>query len=537
MIGGGRKLANKLWNVSRLLLGDAGSPQPAFRPASVEERWILARLEDARAPVEAELAEFGFAAAVATLYRVTFDDFCDWYAEAIKPRLYEGDEAARATALAALERLLKLLHPVMPHVTEEIWSNLPERATRLIVAEWPEPDHALRRRRRRARARAGRRGDLPPEPGAGRPRRRGALIFEAVVRPERVKADGNAQVEIDRLSKEVERSGGMLGTSASSQTRLPRSWTRSARSSGATSGSSGAGGLAGPDGSGSRAAGNTQAREVEARHRARRRRGHARRRRGLGGAGIPIGGVGGGAGLILLLLIVLLNGGLPGGGSSGGARSTHSHRRLAAGAARRAADDRRPDRVRLLRDQRRPEHVGGHLQARTGVPGTTLRLFSRPGQSRAAASRSSARGRSTARPTSTCLLDMTFFRGLQDRFGAAGDFAQAYVIAHEFGHHVQHSLEIDGQGEDREPAISSSCRRTASPACGGTRPRSGLLEPGDVEEGLDAAASVGDDRIQQKTPGRVDPESWTHGSADQRQKWFKVGFDSGDPTACDTFKT
>ena len=74
----------------------------------------------------------------AILYHLTFDDFCDWYAEAIKPRLYEGDDAAVTTALAALERLLALLHPVMPHVTEEIWSQLPDRETRLIVSPWPE---------------------------------------------------------------------------------------------------------------------------------------------------------------------------------------------------------------------------------------------------------------------------------------------------------------------------------------------------------------------------------------------------------------
>ena len=75
---------------------------------------------------------------VDALYHLTFDDFCDWYAEAIKPRLYDGDADARATALAALERLLALLHPVMPHVTEEIWSQLPARESRLIVAPWPE---------------------------------------------------------------------------------------------------------------------------------------------------------------------------------------------------------------------------------------------------------------------------------------------------------------------------------------------------------------------------------------------------------------
>jgi valyl-tRNA synthetase len=210
MIDEGRKLANKLWNVSRLILANAGDARPDVVPASVEERWILARLDAARGHIERELHAFDFAEVVNTLYRVTFDDFCDWYAEAIKPRLYDGDEDARATALAALERLLKLLHPVMPHVTEEIWSNLPDRASRLIVAEWPGADPrfaddggALVRVQdaaaifRRSQVQV----DLDPE------ERR---IFEAVVRPERVKADGNAQVEIDRLGKEVERSRRML---------------------------------------------------------------------------------------------------------------------------------------------------------------------------------------------------------------------------------------------------------------------------------------------------------------------------------------
>src|SRR4051794_26925186 len=139
----GRKLANKLWNVSRLVLANAQGVTPAARPRDVEERWILARIDAAARTVEESLAAFEVARAVNALYRLTFDDFCDWYAEAIKPRLYDGDEDAVATALAALERLLALLHPVMPHVTEEIWANLPARQGRLIVAPWPAPggDH------------------------------------------------------------------------------------------------------------------------------------------------------------------------------------------------------------------------------------------------------------------------------------------------------------------------------------------------------------------------------------------------------------
>ena len=129
----GRKLTNKLWNVSRLLLGER--VEPAERPSSVEERWILARLEAVRAEVEQNWSAFEFSPSVNALYHLTFDDFCDWYAEAIKPRLGEPD--VRATALAALEKLLKLLHPVLPHVTEEIWSQF--HADRLIVAPWQEP--------------------------------------------------------------------------------------------------------------------------------------------------------------------------------------------------------------------------------------------------------------------------------------------------------------------------------------------------------------------------------------------------------------
>src|SRR4051794_7891178 len=132
----GQKLAQKLWSAARLILTNAGDATPAERPQAVEERWILARMSQSQREVERYLAEFDFSHLVGELYHLTFDDFCDWYLEAIKPRLGEPD--AQATALAALERLLKLLHPAMPHVTEEIWTLLPGRSTRLIVAPWPE---------------------------------------------------------------------------------------------------------------------------------------------------------------------------------------------------------------------------------------------------------------------------------------------------------------------------------------------------------------------------------------------------------------
>jgi valyl-tRNA synthetase len=203
----GRKLANKLWNASRLLLG-AGAPEGEPSPEAVEERWIYARLEETRREVDADLDAFDFAHAVDRLYHVTFDDFCDWYLEAIKPRL--DDPVVRATALAALERLLKLLHPVMPHVTEEIWSHLPDRESRLIVAPWPEPDdrfasdlHALDRIQE-ARPVYVRSGVRPAFTGDEE------RIFDVVTRRDRVQGEGNAQAEIDRLEKEIARAESML---------------------------------------------------------------------------------------------------------------------------------------------------------------------------------------------------------------------------------------------------------------------------------------------------------------------------------------
>jgi valyl-tRNA synthetase len=201
----GRKLANKLWNVARLILANAGDARPAERPRELEERWILARLSATQRELERLLGEFDFSHTAQELYRLTFDDFCDWFAEATKPRLYDGDEDARATALAALERLLKLLHPVMPHVTEEIWTNLPARESRLIVAPWPEATEgydavadalvAVQEAAERFR----RSGVLTPLEGDEK------RIFDAVVKPERQKANGNVEEERQRLRKEIAR--------------------------------------------------------------------------------------------------------------------------------------------------------------------------------------------------------------------------------------------------------------------------------------------------------------------------------------------
>ena len=205
----GRKLANKLWNVARLILQASEGALPAERARTLEERWILARLSQAQRELERLLGEFDFSHLVGELYRLTFDDFCDWYAEAIKPRLYAGDADARATALAALERLLKLLHPVMPHVTEEIWSNLPERESRLIVASWPQAadeEEAGALERVQEAARTFRRSGVLPTKLAAEEQR----IFDAVVKPERQKANGNVEAERARLRGEIERAEKVL---------------------------------------------------------------------------------------------------------------------------------------------------------------------------------------------------------------------------------------------------------------------------------------------------------------------------------------
>jgi valyl-tRNA synthetase len=207
----GRKLAIKLWNVARLILQAAGETEPAERPRELEERWILARIDATRRQIEELLAEFDFSHAVDELYHLTFDDFCDWYAEAVKPRLHGGDADAAATALTALEGLLTLLHPFLPHVTEEIWTSLPARQRRLIVSPWPESPaayqddvHALDRVQELAQM--FRRSGVVPQLDGDEQR-----IFAAVVRPERARtANGNAAAEIERLRKEIARGEGML---------------------------------------------------------------------------------------------------------------------------------------------------------------------------------------------------------------------------------------------------------------------------------------------------------------------------------------
>jgi uncharacterized protein len=138
-------------------------------------------------------------------------------------------------------------------------------------------------------------------------------------------------------------------------------------------------------------------------------------------------------------------------------------------------------------------------------------------------------------------FDLDFLQQLQEQFGATGDLAAQYIVAHEFGHHVQNILgtnqRVQNAPSSQQNEYSIALELQADCYAGAwarTVADRGLLDrPDELEEALNAAAAVGDDRIQQQTTGRVDPESWTHGSSEQRVQWFRTGFDTGDPKRCD----
>lgn len=147
----------------------------------------------------------------------------------------------------------------------------------------------------------------------------------------------------------------------------------------------------------------------------------------------------------------------------------------------------------------------------------------------------------------TVYIDLSFYQDMKNKLGGGGDFAQGYVVAHEVGHHVQNLLGISQMVRERQQAASSqweanqlSVRLELQADCfagvwGQVVQREGILEPGDVEAALKTAEAIGDDRLQRQSGGPVVPDSFTHGSSEQRYHWFKQGFDSGDPGRCDTF--
>ena len=144
-------------------------------------------------------------------------------------------------------------------------------------------------------------------------------------------------------------------------------------------------------------------------------------------------------------------------------------------------------------------------------------------------------------------IDLGFYRDLKNRFGAPGDFAQAYVIAHEVGHHVQtllgttdkveRAMERSNKVERNQISVMNELQADcyAGVWANHAQKMKNILEPGDIDEALNAASAIGDDRLQRETQGRVVPESFTHGSSAQRVQWFRRGFDSGQVSSCDTF--
>jgi predicted metalloprotease len=272
-----------------------------------------------------------------------------------------------------------------------------------------------------------------------------------------------------------------------------------------------------------------------------------------GGGGIPIPvGVGGTGGLILVVIIVVLNllsSSGSGGGSLGGALNP-----LGGGAAGPGAESGAP--VDLSNNGDMVEFVGFVLDDANGLWADT---FQRAGQAYTPArmvlfedgTQSGCGPASADTGPFYCpvdqkvYIDLDFFRELTNRFGAPGDFAQAYVIAHEIGHHVQQQTGIEQQVRDlmqQDPSKQNelSVKLELQADClagvwGQSVYEQGDLDSGDIDEGLRAASAVGDDRIQASAGVAVNPETWTHGSAEQRANWFHKGLNSGDPAACDTF--
>jgi predicted metalloprotease len=266
--------------------------------------------------------------------------------------------------------------------------------------------------------------------------------------------------------------------------------------------------------------------------------------RGLGGIPLPVGG---GVGAIVLLVLVVLafqfcsggGFGVPAGPDLGGADQAP------AGGSGPGADGTLAERMDAVVDdiQTMWDRDIFRPAGRT-YRDTSLLLFTDRRNSGCGPA-SAATGPFYCSADHLVYLDLGFFRELKQRFGAPGDFAQAYVIAHEVGHHVQTLLGTNAavQREARDnPSERNelSVRLELQADCyAGVWASSvyarGILDAGDIDEALGAAAAVGDDRIQQQTQGRIDPETFTHGTSEQRAQWFRTGFDSGDPNACDTF--
>ncbi len=269
-----------------------------------------------------------------------------------------------------------------------------------------------------------------------------------------------------------------------------------------------------------------------------------RGRRGSGNIedrrGIPIRGglVGGGIGTVVLVLVALALGVDPSALlDAGGGPAAPATQRGPAG----APDDPAGGFVAVVLADTEDTWTRIFAEGGQDYPEPTLVLFD-DAVSSACGTASAAVGPFYCPRDRQIYLDLGFFRDLSERFGAPGDFARAYVVAHEVGHHVQNITGVmEGfRGYEETGADSRAVRVELQADCyagiwAHDARELGYVEPGDLREALAAAAAIGDDNIQRQTRGTVVPESFTHGTSEQRAAWFRRGYEAGDPAACDTF--